>query len=42
MDNNDNNDDRYFKIGPPLDIIRKNVLKIEEEKKYSVDEMMFP
>lgn len=42
VDNTQQNDDRYFKIRPLLDIVKKNFLAIEEEKKYSVDEMMVP
>jgi hypothetical protein len=37
-----NEHDRYAKIRPLLDIIRANCLKIEQEKKFSVDEMMIP
>ncbi|XP_072377857.1 uncharacterized protein [Diabrotica undecimpunctata] len=38
--NEEKNNDRYFKIRPVMEMIRKNCLKIEEEKKMSVDEMM--
>lgn len=44
--NNENNDyenDRYFKIRPILEIVRKNCLKVDGlENKFSVDEMMIP
>lgn len=39
---NGGTDDRYFKIRPLLDIIRSSFLSIEEEGKYSIDEMMIP
>lgn len=42
VDNNDVNDDRYFKIRPVLESVRKNCLKIEQEIRNSVDEMMIP
>jgi hypothetical protein len=35
-------DDRYYKIRPILEHLRKNCIDIEEEKSYSVDEMMVP
>lgn len=41
-DNNDMNDDRYFKVRPILEGIRRNCLNLTEEGKYSVDEMMVP
>ena len=34
--------DRYFKIRPVMERIRQNFLKVEEEGKYSIDEMMIP
>lgn len=34
--------DRYYKIRPVLDKLRQNFLKIDEEGKYSIDEMMVP
>ncbi|KAF9404751.1 hypothetical protein HW555_014186 [Spodoptera exigua] len=33
---------RYFKIRPVMERIRQNFLKVEEEGKYSIDEMMIP
>ncbi|XP_061378889.1 piggyBac transposable element-derived protein 2-like [Danaus plexippus] len=42
VDNTLQDSDRYFKIRPLMEKIRKNFLKIEEEGKYSIDEMMIP
>ncbi|KAI8435219.1 hypothetical protein MSG28_003575, partial [Choristoneura fumiferana] len=42
VDNNDTNEDRFFKIRPLLEQVRQNCLKIEEEGRYSIDEMMIP
>ncbi|KAJ8937836.1 hypothetical protein NQ314_011697 [Rhamnusium bicolor] len=42
VDNNDLDSDRYFKIRPFLNEIRKKFLEIDEEHKYSIDEMMVP
>lgn len=42
VDNTLTNDDRYFKVRPILEKIRQNCLKIQEEGRYSVDEMMVP
>lgn len=42
VDNTLEDSDRYFKIRPLMEKIRKNFLKIEEEGKYSIDEMMIP
>lgn len=44
VDNNEHgvNNDRYYKIRPILDIVRKNFLSIKEEGKYSIDEQMVP
>ncbi|XP_061382924.1 piggyBac transposable element-derived protein 2-like [Danaus plexippus] len=41
VDNTLQDSDRYFKIRPLMEKIRKNFLKIEEGK-YSIDEMMIP
>ncbi|XP_013194243.2 piggyBac transposable element-derived protein 2-like [Amyelois transitella] len=40
--NNEDDGDRYYKIRPLLERIRKNCLSIEQEGKYSIDEMMVP
>lgn len=42
VDNSQQNEDRYFKIRPILEGVRRNCLKIEEEHRYSIDEMMVP
>lgn len=44
VDNNeeDGNSDCYFKVRPLLDSVRDKFLKIEEERKFSLDEMMIP
>lgn len=42
VDNDNIDDDRYFKIRPVMEIIRKNCIKIEYEKRQSIDEMMIP
>lgn len=42
VDNTLNNSDRYFKIRPILEKIRQNFLKINEDSRYSIDEMMIP
>ena len=34
--------DRYFKIRPVMDKIRQNLLLLEEEGQYAIDEMMIP
>lgn len=41
-DNSQMNDDRYFKVRPLLESVRKSCLSIEQEKMNSVDEMMIP
>ncbi|CAK1603653.1 unnamed protein product [Parnassius mnemosyne] len=38
----DDHVDRYFKIRPVMEHLRLNCLAIEEEKSYSIDEMMVP
>lgn len=38
----DNGTDRYFKVRPLLDHVRNNCLNIEEENRFSIDEMMVP
>ncbi|KAL3286440.1 hypothetical protein HHI36_000948 [Cryptolaemus montrouzieri] len=42
VDNEQNSNNRYFKIRPLLEKVRDNCLRIEEEKKFSIDEMMIP
>lgn len=52
VDNSQQNGDRYFKARPILEAVRslrtfkavstRNCLKIEEEHRYSIDEMMVP
>lgn len=42
VDNSQQNGDRYFKVRPILEAVRRNCLKIEEEHRYSIDEMMVP
>lgn len=37
-----NENDRYAKIRPLMEYLRKNFIEIEEEKSYSIDEMMVP
>ncbi|CAH2101307.1 unnamed protein product [Euphydryas editha] len=41
-ENIENSSDRYFKIRPLVEAIRKNCNKIEEESRMSIDEMMIP
>lgn len=41
-DNLRDDGDRYYKIRPLLQIVRANCLKVEEETRFSVDEMMVP
>ncbi|CAK1594386.1 unnamed protein product [Parnassius mnemosyne] len=41
-DNSNINDDRYYKVRPIIEKIRLNCLKMKEEQRYSVDEMMVP
>ncbi|KAG5865537.1 hypothetical protein JTB14_035455 [Gonioctena quinquepunctata] len=38
--NNNINDDKYYRIRPVLDILRRKCYRIEEGRKQSVDEMM--
>nr|CAH7712836.1 unnamed protein product [Callosobruchus chinensis] len=42
VNNANQNDDPYFKIRPALEIVRRNCIAVEEEKKQSIDEMMIP
>ncbi|CAH1988409.1 unnamed protein product [Acanthoscelides obtectus] len=42
VNNANQNDDPYFKIRPALEIVRRNCMSVEEEKKQSIDEMMVP
>ncbi|CAH0730745.1 unnamed protein product, partial [Brenthis ino] len=42
VDNNKTNSDPYFKIRPVIEKIRQNCLKIEEETRFSIDEMVIP
>ena len=37
-----NSDDRFFKIRPVMDMVRRNFLAIEHEEQFSIDEMMVP
>lgn len=41
-DNLQDDGDRYYKIRPFLEGIRQNCLKVEEENRFSIDEMMVP
>lgn len=41
-DNNLDDGDRYFKVRPVFEKVRRNCLKLKEEKSYSIDEMMIP
>uniref|UniRef100_A0A6P7GBR4 PiggyBac transposable element-derived protein 1-like isoform X1 n=1 Tax=Diabrotica virgifera virgifera TaxID=50390 RepID=A0A6P7GBR4_DIAVI len=41
VDNNSISDDRFYKIRPVMDHVRRNFLKIQEER-MSIDEMMVP
>ncbi|CAH0718321.1 unnamed protein product, partial [Brenthis ino] len=41
-DNFIDDDDRYHKVRPLLQKIRENCLKVEEESRFSIDEMMVP
>lgn len=36
------NNDRYFKVRSLLEMVRRNCLKLKEEGRYSIDEMMVP
>ena len=42
VDNNEENSDPYFKIRPIMEKNRQNCLKIEEESRFSIDEMVIP
>ncbi|XP_026745901.1 piggyBac transposable element-derived protein 2-like [Trichoplusia ni] len=42
VDNNETNSDPYFKIRPFAERIRQNCLKVEEETRFSIDEMVIP
>lgn len=42
VDNNEANNDPYFKIRPIMETIRQNCLKTEEETRFSIDEMVIP
>lgn len=42
VDNSDPNSDPYFKVRPLIEKIRKNCLKVEEENRFSIDEMTIP
>ncbi|KAL0861595.1 hypothetical protein ABMA27_009094 [Loxostege sticticalis] len=42
VDNNETNSDPYFKIRPFVERIRQNCLKVEEESRFSIDEMVIP
>nr|CAH7751324.1 unnamed protein product [Callosobruchus chinensis] len=42
VNNANQNDDPYLKIRPALEIVRRNCIAVEEEKKQSIDEMMIP
>nr|CAI5858404.1 unnamed protein product [Callosobruchus analis] len=42
VNNANQNDDPYFKIRPALEIVRRNCIAVEEEKKQSIDEIMVP
>ncbi|KAJ8971830.1 hypothetical protein NQ314_000526 [Rhamnusium bicolor] len=42
VNNRNQNDDPYFKISPVLDIIRRNCMQIENERRQNIDEMMVP
>lgn len=42
VDNNYTDSDPYFKIRPFFEKIRQNCLKIEEESRFSIDEMVIP
>lgn len=37
-----NPNERFYKVQPLLDIIRRNCLKQEQGKQFSIDEMMIP
>ena len=41
-DNLQDDGDRYYKIRPLLESIRRNCLKVDEETRHSIDEMMVP
>lgn len=40
--NEDQDDDPFFKIRPIAELVRRNCINVPPEKKYSVDEMMVP
>lgn len=42
VNNEEQNDDRFFKVRPVLESLRKNCLSIEQERRHSIDEMMIP
>lgn len=42
VDNSTPTEDRYYKIRPVIEAVRQKCLEIEEEKRFSVDEMMIP
>ncbi|CAK1593721.1 unnamed protein product [Parnassius mnemosyne] len=42
VDNIDTDSDPYFKIRPVVEKIRANCLKVEEETRFSIDEMVIP
>lgn len=42
VDSANSDDDRYYKIRPFIEKIRRNCLATEEETKYSIDEMTIP
>ncbi|XP_026724781.1 uncharacterized protein LOC113491812 [Trichoplusia ni] len=42
VDNTNQDEDRYYKVRPFIEKIRRNCLSTEEETKYSIDEMTIP
>ncbi|XP_061717480.1 piggyBac transposable element-derived protein 3-like [Cydia pomonella] len=42
VDNDDANNDPYFKISSVVEKVRRNCLAVEEEKRFSIDEMTIP
>lgn len=42
VDNNVQDSDRYYKVGPLVQKIRDNCLAQQNERRFSIDEMMIP
>jgi len=42
VNNEEKDEDAFFKVRPIAELIRQNCMKVPPEKKYSIDEMMIP